>query len=97
MLELTANRGAAPEERSASFPCDALCDGADAAYYRAVTVRTDAERLFRWLGRLRVAPYSYDWIDNRGRRSPQTRSASRPRRVAGRALPAVSRISSRSG
>jgi len=56
------------------FPCDALCDGADAAYYRAVTIRTDAERLFRWLCQLRVAPYSYDWIDNGGRRSPQTRT-----------------------
>ena len=74
MTPLGASWGATPEEQAASFPCDGLCDGSDAAYYRAVTVRTDAEHLFRWLGQLRVAPYSYDWIDNGGQRSPQRRT-----------------------
>ena len=57
-----------------SFPCDSLCDGADAGYYRAVTVRADAAHVFRWLCQLRVAPYFLDWVDNGGRRSPQTRT-----------------------
>ena len=63
--------GTSPEERSMAFPCDRYVDSSDAAYYRGVAVRAPAWAVFRWLCQLRVAPYSHDWIDNLGRRSPQ--------------------------
>ena len=63
--------GTTEAERAYPFPCDDLIARPDAAYYRGVTVDAPPAVTFRWLCQMRVAPYSYDWIDNRGRRSPQ--------------------------
>ena len=64
------NWGSTAEERALAYPCDSEVSPHDDDYFRAVDVAAPPERVFRWLCQLRAAPYSYDWIDNFGRRSP---------------------------
>ena len=64
--------GSTAEERALEFPCDECLSNVDTVLFRAVDVNATPAVVFRWLCQLRVAPYSYDWIDNLGRRSPRT-------------------------
>ena len=65
------NRGATAGEMASAFACDVFLHDADHAWYRGIDVRAPRATVFRWLTQLRVAPYSYDWIDNLGRQSPR--------------------------
>ncbi|MDT5354153.1 MAG: hypothetical protein QOJ56_2685 [Mycobacterium sp.] len=60
------------DEVGRRYPCDDFVGGAPTLQaWRGITVRTTPETLWPWVGQIRLAPYSYDWIDNLGRRSPQ--------------------------
>ena len=62
--------GSTPAERAARYPAQDVLAGR--MLYRASDVDAPADVAFRWLCQLSVAPYSYDLIDNGGRRSPDT-------------------------
>jgi hypothetical protein len=58
-------------ERSRSYPCDDFVAAPALQLWRGVNVAAPAEAVWPWVAQVRIAPYSYDWIDNRGRRPPQ--------------------------
>jgi hypothetical protein len=63
--------GVTEAEISSRYPCDDLVPSPVLQAWRGVTVRAEPEIVWRWVAQIRLAPYSYDWIDNLGRRSPR--------------------------
>jgi len=63
--------GVTDAEVARSYPCDEIVREPAFQAWRGVTVRAPADRVWPWVGQIRLAPYSYDLIDNLGRRSPR--------------------------
>ena len=63
--------GVTDDEVAHHYPCDDIVPSPILQAWRGVTVRASPDRLWPWVAQIRLAPYSYDWIDNLGRRSPQ--------------------------
>jgi hypothetical protein len=72
LRDLAYHWGATPTERDSAHPGAAFATEPFEVLVRAIDVEADRDVVFRWLCQLRVAPYSYDWLDNGGRRSPRT-------------------------
>ncbi len=63
--------GVTDAEVTRRYPCDDLVRTPVLQAWRGVTVRAEPDVVWRWVAQIRFAPYSYDWLDNLGRRSPQ--------------------------
>lgn len=63
--------GATSAEVLRDYPADGLLRGRTTAMTRAVAVAAPQPLSWRWLCQIAVSPYSYDLLDNRGRRSPR--------------------------
>jgi hypothetical protein len=70
-MSLAENWGATADERAMALACDRMLEAAPVRLHRAVSVDAGASTVFRWLCQLKLAPYSYDLLDNLGRRSPR--------------------------
>jgi hypothetical protein len=73
-------------EISTDFPAHRYAIDPYRTYLRAVDVAAPAAVVFRWVCQLKVAPYSYDWLDNGGRRSPRELTAGADQLAVGQQL-----------
>ncbi|MDM4778074.1 SRPBCC family protein [Micromonospora sp. b486] len=77
--------GVSDAETRRRYPCDDFVPAPTLRAWRGVSVDAPPSTVWRWVAQIRLAPYSYDWIDNLGRRSPQ-RLVDLPEPVAGEAF-----------
>jgi len=63
---------ATPAEIATETPADRLIPPPRDRWVRCITVKAPVNIVYRWLCQLTVAPYSFDIIDQPGRRSPRS-------------------------
>ena len=63
--------GTTEQELSKRYPADEAVPDAKTWTCRAIDIDASPEVVFRWLCQLKKGPYSYDLLDNMGRRSPR--------------------------
>jgi len=85
-MNLQYSWGMLPGEETLPFPCDEFLDVFDGTYFRGITIHADPASVFPWLLQMRIAPYSYDWINNLGRTSPRSIMKDQPALMVGQLM-----------
>lgn len=70
-MSILTNWGSLPDERKLVFTSDKYVKNRNDEYFRAVDINAPSDLVFRWICQMKVAPYSYDRLDNKGNESPQ--------------------------
>jgi hypothetical protein len=91
-MALPLTWGATPAEVRRPYAADHLVDGTILSMTRGISVAAPVELTWRWLCQIGVAPYSYDWIDNRGHRSPRSLTPGADRLVLGQRMAIVFKL-----
>ena len=81
-----------PEDDAGSWACDGFASPDAAVMLRAIDIDAPVAIVYRWLCQLRAAPYSYDWLDNRGRRSPRSLTPGLDQLERGQTVMAIFRL-----
>ncbi len=84
--------GVTQAEVERSYGCDAFVTSPTLEAWRGVTVRADPDTVWARLRQVRIAPYSYDLVDNLGRRSPRTLTPGADRLEVGQTMAMVFRL-----
>ncbi|GAB2680685.1 hypothetical protein [Nocardia goodfellowii] len=85
--------GATEAEQELPLPCDEVQPRGHQAD-RAISIAAPTVLVYSWLCQLRVAPYSYDLLDNFGRRSPSRRDPTLTELEAGQRFMSAFRLHS---
>ncbi|MDQ6695475.1 MAG: hypothetical protein M3014_13845 [Chloroflexota bacterium] len=91
-MSVSLTWGTTPGERLLTYPCDRYVRDAQLDCYRGVTIEAAPHMVYRWLCQMRVAPYSYDLIDNRRRRSPGNLITGLDRLAVGQSMMYIFRV-----
>ena len=78
--------------RTREWECQKYVPEPNETFFRGVRVAAPKEMIFRWMCQLRVAPYSYDWVDNAGRQSPRVPTPGAERLTVGQRTLIIFRI-----
>jgi len=65
--------GVTDDEVALPYPCDEYVTAPALQLWRGVSIDASPADVWVWVRQIQLAPYSYDWLDNLGKRSPRER------------------------